>query len=174
MQTVCSEVDDGYLLSGMAWEGAGTPAGDAGIGDGLSSTFWQDYDNFPSSEGTVKVSDYANTLYLRGAWADFNPEEGKYAWNSDCDTPSAKRLKMLIEGAKQRNMKLAFTFVVDSRDKHYNFTPNFVKEAGAKGYETQTGSVKVWSPYPDDPIFQNIHIPTPAHCISCFFIVENL
>lgn len=43
-------------------------------------------------------------------------------------------------------MKLAFTFVVDSRDKHYNFTPNFVKEAGAKGYETQTGSVKVWSP----------------------------
>ena len=69
----------------------------AGIGDGLSSTFWQDYDNFPSSEGTVKVSDYANTLYLRGAWADFNPEEGKYAWNSDCDTPSAKRLKMLIE-----------------------------------------------------------------------------
>ena len=42
---------------------------------------------------------------------------------------------------------------VDSRDKHYNFTPNFVKEAGAKGYETQTGSVKVWSPYPDDPIF---------------------
>ena len=57
----------------------------------------------------------------------FNPEEGKYAWNSDCDTPSAKRLKMLIEGAKQRNMKLAFTFVVDSRDKHYNFTPNFCK-----------------------------------------------
>ena len=129
----------------------------AGIGDGLSSTFWQDYDNFPSSEGTVKVSDYANTLYLRGAWADFNPEEGKYAWNSDCDTPSAKRLKMLIEGAKQRNMKLAFTFVVDSRDKHYNFTPNFVKEAGAKGYETQTGSVKVWSPYPDDPIFQKYY-----------------
>ena len=129
----------------------------AGIGDGLSSTFWQDYDNFPSSEGTVKVSDYANTLYLRGAWADFNPEEGKYAWNSDCDTPSAKRLKMLIEGAKQRNMKLAFTFVVDSRDKHYNFTPNFVKEAGAKGYETQTGSVKVWSPYPDDPFFQKYY-----------------
>lgn len=54
-------------------------------------------------------------------------------------------------------MKLAFTFVVDSRDKHYNFTPNFVKEAGAKGYETQTGSVKVWSPYPDDPIFQKYY-----------------
>ena len=42
-------------------------------------------------------------------------------------------------------------------DKHYNFTPNFVKEAGAKGYETQTGSVKVWSPYPDDPIFQKYY-----------------
>ena len=61
---------------------------------------------------------------------------------------------MLIEGAKQRNMKLAFTFVVDSRDKHYNFTPNFVKEAPAKGYETQTPSVKVWSPYQHEPIYQ--------------------
>ena len=74
----------------------------AGIGDGLSSTFWQDYDNFPSSEGTVKVSDYANTLYLRGAWADFNPEEGKYAWNSDCDTPSAKRQKSFTTSIVKR------------------------------------------------------------------------
>lgn len=41
MQTVCSEVDDGYLLSGMAWEGAGTPAGDEdaviGIGTYIGS-----------------------------------------------------------------------------------------------------------------------------------------
>lgn len=29
-------------------------------------------------------------------------------------------------------MKLAFTFVVDSRDKHYNFTPNFVKRLARK------------------------------------------
>ena len=41
MQTVCSEVDDGYLLSGMVWEGAGTPAGDEdaviGIGTYIGS-----------------------------------------------------------------------------------------------------------------------------------------
>lgn len=129
----------------------------AGIGDGLSSTFWQDYDNMQSSEGIVKVSDYANTLYLRGAWTDFNPEEGKYAWEADCNTPAAKRLKMLLEGAEQRGMKLAFTFVVDSRDKRYDFTPGFVKQAGTKGYETMTGSAQVWSPYPDDPIFQKYY-----------------
>ncbi len=28
MQAACGEVDDGYLLSGMTWEGAGTLAGD--------------------------------------------------------------------------------------------------------------------------------------------------
>lgn len=61
---------------------------------------------------------------------------------------------MLVNGAKERNLKLAFTFVVDSRDKHYNFTPDYVREAGCKGYVTTTGSVQVWSPYPDDPIFQ--------------------
>lgn len=30
----------------------------------------------------------------------------------------------------------------------------FWKIAGAKGYETQNRSSKVWSPHPDDPIFQ--------------------
>lgn len=126
----------------------------AGIGSGLSDTFWEQYDNFDAQNGTVKVSDYANTLYIRGAWSDFNPEEGKYAWNADCNTKPAQRLKMLIEGAAARNMLLAFTFIVDSQDKAYDFTPAYVKAAGTTGYITQTGSKTVWSPYPQDPIFQ--------------------
>lgn len=125
-----------------------------GIGDGLIDNFWDVYDNFESSVGKIKVSDYGTTLYIRGAWSDFNPEEGVYIWQEGVDTKPARRFRMLVEGAKVRDLKLAFTFVVDSRDKHYNFTPNYVKEAGCEGYVTRTGSVDVWSPYPDDPIFQ--------------------
>lgn len=126
----------------------------SGIGSGLVDDFWEQYDNFESSEGNVKVSDYGNTLYIRGAWSDFNPEEGVYVWDDNCNTKPAQRFKMLVKGAVERQLKLAFTFVVDSRDKHYNFTPAYVQEAGAKGYVTTTGSVQVWSPYPDDPVFQ--------------------
>lgn len=125
-----------------------------GIGSGMMDNFWDIYDNFDSSEGKVKVSDYGSTLYIRGAWSDFNPEEGVYIWQDGVNTEPAKRFRMLVNGAKERNLKLAFTFVVDSRDKHYNFTPDYVREAGCKGYVTTTGSVQVWSPYPDDPIFQ--------------------
>lgn len=125
-----------------------------GIGSGMMDNFWDIYDNFDSSEGKVKVSDYGTTLYIRGAWSDFNPEEGVYIWQDGVNTEPAKRFRMLVNGAKERNLKLAFTFVVDSRDKHYNFTPDYVRVAGCKGYVTTTGSVQVWSPYPDDPIFQ--------------------
>lgn len=131
-----------------------------GIGDGMVDDFWEQYDNFDSSEGKVKVSDYATTMYIRGAWSDFNPEEGVYVWQESCNTAPAKRFKMLADGALERGLKLAFTFVVDSRDKHYNFTPEYVKEAieaeyGDKGgFETVTGSFHGWSPYPDNPVFQ--------------------
>lgn len=130
----------------------------SGIGDGLSDTFWEDYDNMQSSNGKVKVADYSTTLYIRGAWSDFNPEQGVYIWNEGVNTKPAQRFKMLVEGAKERNLKLAFTFVVDSRDKRYDFTPAYVKNTpGIDGYVTKTGSVQVWSPYPDNPIFQKYY-----------------
>lgn len=127
-----------------------------GIGDGLSDTFWDDYDHINSPKGRVRVADYATTLYIRGAWSDFNPEEGKYIWKEgQVNSKPAQRFKVLIDGAKERGLKLAFTFVVDSRDKHYDFTPKYVKDTpGIEGYVTTTGSVQVWSPYPDNPIFQ--------------------
>lgn len=126
----------------------------SGIGDGMMMNFWDLYDNFESSEGTVKVSEYGNTLYVRGLWSHFNPEPGKYVWDESVTTEPAKRFRMLVEGAKERNLKLAFTFVCDSRDKHENACPDYVQEAGAQGFTTRTGSVDVWTPYPDDPIFQ--------------------
>ena len=109
-------------------------------------TYWEKYDNIfvPNLGHSVKISDYANTLYIRASWTELNPEDGIYGWNTNSD------LKQLIQGAIDRKMKLAFRIVVDSRDKKYTFTPDFVKQAGAKGYENKGK----WSPYPDDPIFQ--------------------
>jgi len=117
---------------------------------GVTSDFWTQFDNLtvPELTNKVKVSDYANILYIRTGWADLEPEEGKYAWdNNDI-------IKMLINGAKERGLKLAFRIVEDSRDKSRDFTPSYVRDAGAQGYYTATGSKTVWSPYPDDPIFQ--------------------
>ena len=54
----------------------------SGIGDGMMMDFWELYDNFESSDGIVKVSDYGNTLYIRGLWSHFNPERGKFVWVS--------------------------------------------------------------------------------------------
>lgn len=115
-----------------------------------NENFWTEngYDNILTSEGTrVKVSDYANTMYLRTSWSMFEPEEGKYAWN-DPDS----RLMKLLNSALKRNMKLAFRIVVDCRDQGQN-TPKYVFEAGAQGFP-DPNNPKVMSPYPDDPVFQ--------------------
>lgn len=139
--------------------------------------FWREYENFQSSEGTVNVFDYGNVIYLRGSWTDFNPEEGVYIWQDGIDEdkyPLARSLRLFEEGAKEHGLKLAFTLKCDSRDANANCTPDFVKEkmdaaygteaggteddpASGKGYFNFTlGSVPrhYWSPYPDDPIFQ--------------------
>jgi len=112
--------------------------------------FWTEngYDNILTSEGTkVKVSDYANTMYLRTAWSAFEPKEGEYIWND----PSS-RLMRLLNSALERNMKLAFRIVIDCRDQGQN-TPMYVFEAGAKGFKDPKNP-KVICPYPDDSVFQ--------------------
>lgn len=116
----------------------------------MSPDFWKKYDNMkvPGKAGAVKVSDYAHTLYLRLSWAALNPEEGVYGWDTD------DRIKYIIECARQRKMRLAIRVVVDSRDKSQSYTPQYVRDAGAGGYETNTGRATVWSPYPDDAVFQ--------------------
>ena len=90
---------------------------------------------------------YANIFYIRWRWADFEPEEGKYAWIHN------ENYKKLIKGALDRNMKLAFRVFMDSRDMGYLSTPQYVKDAGAKGY-LDPSAPYLWSPYPEDPIFR--------------------
>lgn len=76
------------------------------------------------------------------------PSEGVYGWDTD------ENLKSYIRSARERGLRVAFRMVVDSRGKPRTFTPDFARKAGAAGYESQTGSKKVWSPHPDDPVFQ--------------------
>ncbi len=103
----------------------------AGLGDGLADDYWEQYDRLPCSavpEGYVNVSDYASMLLIRIRWSDANPERGVYIWDEGVDTKQARRLKMLMDGARERNLKLVFNFTADSRDFHYNIVPEYVRE----------------------------------------------
>lgn len=114
-----------------------------------AADFWTKYDNMavPAVNSTVKVSDYATTLYVRTSWTVLNPAENVYGWDTD------QGLKNLITQAQQRGLKLAFRVVVDSRDKSSDFSPAYVKAAGAQGFTSGTNNAR-WTPYPDDPVFQ--------------------
>lgn len=136
----------------------------AGLGDGLADDYWEQYDRLecPSvPEGYVKVSDYASMLLIRIRWADANPERGVYIWDEGVDTKQAQRLRLLMEGAKERNMKLVFNFTADSRDFTYQIVPEYVREAieadGREVYWSKNGSKNLWTPYPDDPAFQECY-----------------
>ena len=124
------------------------------LGRNWDENFWtkEGYDHMvvPGMSKPVKVSDYANTCYIRTSWSSLNPSEGVYIW----DDPNA-RLTKLIQSVLNRNMRLAFRIVVDGRDQGQN-TPLYVFEAGAKWYsDPNSGKETVRkSPYPDDPVFQ--------------------
>lgn len=121
------------------------------LGRNWDEQFWtnQGYDAMPADhhKTTVKVSDYANTCYIRTSWRSFEPEEGQYIWKNP-----HSRLMKLLRSCLDRHMKLAFRIVVDSRDQGQN-TPLYVKEAGARGFQ-DPNNPQNWSPYPDDAVFQ--------------------
>ncbi len=128
----------------------------AGLGSELAD-FWERYDDFQTSAGNVCLTDYARTLLIRTTWGQLNPEEGVYIWQDDCNTVYAQRYRRLVSEARKRNMRIGYGFSIDSRDKHEFCTPLYVRDKGAAGYATKTGSMEVWSPYPDDPVFQQCY-----------------
>ncbi len=67
---------------------------------------------------------------------------------------------------RERGMRLAFRINVDSRDQGQN-TPLYVKEAGAKGFQDPNNS-QIWSPYPDDAVFQQKYEKIPSSLCRCF------
>lgn len=52
-------------------------------------------------------------------------------------------------------MKLCFRIYDNGQDNIRQGTPEYVRTAGAQGYEVKgQNSAKLWTPYADDPIFQ--------------------
>ena len=140
----------------------------SGIGSGLADNFWDVYDNMDCPDapgGKVKLSDYSNVLYIKADWSAINPADNVYIWTEEGyewavqhldeeKQPFARNLKYLMDGAKERGMKIAFTINTNSEDDAQSSTPKFVEDAGAKGYYT---GASVFSGYPDDPIFQQYY-----------------
>lgn len=125
----------------------------AGMGSGMPLNFWDLYDNYPSEIGNIKLSDYANLLLIRMKWAELEPERGVYVWDSSCNTPEALRYRMLVNGARERGLKVVISMRNDSRDLDVWAVPKYLRdELGCGGFTS--GAKNVWTPYPDDPIFQ--------------------
>ena len=113
--------------------------------------FWNKFDSIwvEGYDTPFKVSDYATHLYIRWPWSAFERAEGEYAWEFN------DFFKLLEKGAYERGLKLAFRIYPDSRDYRQSSTPEYVKEAGARGFMSsrRNNPDSVWSPYLDDPVY---------------------
>ncbi len=89
-----------------------------------------------------------STLYLRLPWAYLEPTEGRYNW-AILDTPAQRWI------AKGKRIALRLTC---SENWMTYATPEWVKDAGAKGTFYDYGKGRVgksnsWDPFFDDPVF---------------------
>ncbi|MCU0751132.1 MAG: glycoside hydrolase family 88 protein, partial [Akkermansiaceae bacterium] len=113
------------------------------------------YSNVPRNYGSEltpsdTLDDFPglSTVYLRLPWAYLEPEEGKYNW-AVLDTPAQRWI------AKGKRIALRITC---SENWMTYATPQWVKDAGAKGTYYQYGKGRVnkggpWDPFFDDPVF---------------------
>lgn len=105
-----------------------------------ADAYWQQLDPYVAK---------ASIFYHRARWSDYEPEEGRYAWEHDT------RLRRMLQHARERGLKLAFRVLVDSRDNAAQTTPDYVRLAGARGHDEQGQDGKrYWNPDLDDAIFQ--------------------
>ncbi|NOX96595.1 MAG: hypothetical protein GXO98_00730 [Nitrospirae bacterium] len=101
-----------------------------------ASQYWASQDPYAWS---------ASIFYIRLPWSQLEPQQGVYAWEHD------QNFQDLVQGALDRGLQLAFRVYVDSEDSYRQATPEYVRTAGASGIVDSKGR---WSPYVDDPIFQ--------------------
>ena len=113
------------------------------------------YSNIPRNYGSKleppdTLDDFpgVSVVYLRLPWAYIEPQEGKYNWTA-LDTPAQRWI------AKGKRIALRLTC---SENWMHFATPEWVKEAGAKGTFYRFGkgrdaNAQTWDPFFDDPIF---------------------
>lgn len=98
--------------------------------------FWKAFDD-------CGATDVATTFYMRVPWSFVEPERGAYAWKD----PNSNFNK-LVNGARERGLRLAFRIYIDSKDSYTQATPEYVREDGAQGTIKDR-----WTPYADDEVF---------------------
>lgn len=95
---------------------------------------------------------HASHLYIRMPWSEYEPEQGRYAWEHN------PRFRAIIDGARAHGLRLAFRWYADGRDCHRQATPEYVRKSGAAGdtlQTDQTGPINGrwwWTPWSDDPV----------------------
>ncbi len=126
---------------------------EAGGGARYQSLYF--YSNVPRNYGskldpadTLEDFPGLSTVYLRVPWAFVEPVEGHYNW-AILDTPAQRWI------AKGKRIALRLTC---SENWMKYATPEWVKNAGAKGTFYQYGQGPVdesnsWDPFFDDPVF---------------------
>jgi hypothetical protein len=113
------------------------------------------YSNIPGNYGSRlepsnTLDDFPglSTIYLRLPWSYIEPEEGTLNW-SIVDAPAQRWI--------DKGLKVAFRFTCSESWMRYA-TPQWVQEAGAKGYNFTFGKGVVengehWEPDYNDPVF---------------------
>ncbi len=113
------------------------------------------YDNVPANYGSrLEPSDTVDdfpgltTVYLRIPWSYLEPEEGRFVW-STVDGPAQRWIA--------KGKQVAFRFSCSESWMRYA-TPEWVREAGARGYDFEPGVGEkeggpFWEPDYDDPVF---------------------
>jgi hypothetical protein len=113
------------------------------------------YDNSPFNYGgrlepSDTVDDFpgVTVIYLRIAWSYLEPQEGRFNW-SVLDTPAQRWL--------DKGKQIALRITTSEGSPQYA-TPEWVRQAGAKGYFFTGGkgvdpNGRAWEPDYDDPVF---------------------
>ncbi len=112
------------------------------------SNVTRNYGSRLEASDTLEDFPGVSTVYLRLPWAYLEPEEGKYNW-AILDTPAQRWIA--------KGKRVAFRVTCSENWMAYA-TPEWVKNAGAKGtfYKYGRGRVEKsasWDPFFDDPVF---------------------
>ena len=94
-------------------------------------------------------------VYIRIAWSFLEPEEGKYDWHLIDDVVNkyvTKGYGVSFAITSKETGKCPIVVGQEKGGVQYA-TPVWVREAGAKGVETESEGARSWSPVCDDPVY---------------------
>ena len=102
----------------------------------------------------VRIRDYASACYIRTEWKRMNPQDGVYFWQDENNS-----ITKLVRRAEELGLPIAFRVIVDGRDrdKADGATPEFVRDAGAEVWVSNTSHPNWFTPIVMDPVFRSYY-----------------